>query len=109
MAERLDDDGFLIDDPQTINRQIHEQEKINPLAKPADPVKWPSHYNQGDIECIDAMIAAKGIEKVRIFCELSAFKYQWRMDQKGSPEQDREKAIWYLRFSGGDDPRRDRT
>lgn len=38
-------------------------------------VNSPAHYNQGDIECIDAMIAAKGIEKVRAFCECSVFKY----------------------------------
>lgn len=61
-----------------------------------DPVNHPTHYNQGDIECIDAMIAAKGIEAVINFCECNAFKYIWRCDHKNGIE-DIEKAIWYER------------
>lgn len=59
-------------------------------------VNHPSHYNQGDIECIDAMIAAKGIEKVKAFCECSVFKYDWRLGQKDAVEQEVGKMKWYL-------------
>lgn len=59
-----------------------------------DPVNHPKHYTQGDIECIDAMIAAKGIDKVIAFCECNAFKYIWRCNEKNGIE-DIEKAIWY--------------
>ena len=59
-------------------------------------VNHPSHYNQGDIECIDAMIAAKGIEKVKAFCECSVFKYDWRLGQKDAEEQEVGKMKWYL-------------
>lgn len=79
------------------------------LLPDADAVLWPSHYNQGDIECIDAMVAAFGAERVRTYCEIAAFKYNWRLHHKGNAEQDRAKAIWYMRFANGDDPRLDRA
>ena len=60
-----------------------------------DNVSRPYHYASGDIECIDAMIAAKGLEKVEAFCELNAFKYIWRCDKKNGTE-DLEKARWYI-------------
>lgn len=58
-------------------------------------VDHPSHYNQGDIECIDAMISAFGTEKVKAFCQCNAFKYMWRSDTKNGIE-DINKAAWYL-------------
>ena len=77
-------------------------EKVDP-----DPVEWPAHYNQGNIECIDAMVSAFGMEYVVIYCRLAAFKYMWRFKHKGRAEEDLNKAIWYLRFSLGDDPRKE--
>lgn len=59
-------------------------------------VDHPSHYNQGGIECIDAMLSAYGKEAVSVFCLLNAFKYLWRMEHKNGTE-DLEKAIWYLK------------
>lgn len=73
-----------------------------------DPVQRPDHYNQGGIECIDAMRAAFGDAAVETFCQLNAFKYNWRAHEKGDSEQDLKKALWYLRMSIGDDPRKDR-
>ena len=58
-------------------------------------VNHPSHYNQGGIECIDAMIAAYGKEAVENFCLINAFKYIWRNRDKNGFE-DIDKAIWYL-------------
>ena len=68
-------------------------------------VNSPKHYNQGDIECLDAMIAAFGRTEVEIYAKINAFKYQWRQDRKGKRNEDVAKAIFYLRFSIGDDPR----
>lgn len=65
-------------------------------SKPTDNVNHPSHYNRGGIECIDAMIAAKGIEKVKIFCECNDFKYDWRRGEKDPILQDARKSRWYL-------------
>ena len=60
-----------------------------------DNVNHPSHYTTGGIECIDAMIAAAGVEQVKSFCRLNAFKYIWRADKKNHLE-DIKKAVWYL-------------
>ena len=58
-------------------------------------VEHPRHYNQGNIECIDAMIEAFGVKAVIAFCKLNAFKYLWRSDYKNKDE-DLRKANWYL-------------
>ena len=59
-----------------------------------DPVNNPQHYTNGNIECVDAMIAAYGKEVVMHFCQCNAFKYQWRFDKKNGVE-DLKKAEWY--------------
>lgn len=59
-----------------------------------DSVFSPSHYNQGDIECIDAMESAYGTEAVMHFCMCNAFKYQWRFKEKNGKE-DILKCQWY--------------
>lgn len=58
-------------------------------------VNHPNHYNQGSIECIDAMQAAFGTYAVMIFCVCNAFKYLWRHSKKNGIE-DVEKALWYM-------------
>ena len=58
-------------------------------------VDHPAHYNQGTIECIDAMVAAYGKEVVKYFCLCNTFKYIWRANNKNGIE-DIDKAIWYL-------------
>ena len=56
----------------------------------------PSHYNQGKVECIDAIASAtinkQGIEAV---CVANVIKYLWRYEEKGG-RQDIKKALWYL-------------
>ena len=70
----------------------------------SDPINRPAHYT-GDIECIDAMVAAFGIDAVKMYARIAAFKYQWRAGKKDALPQELGKAIWYLRFANGDDPR----
>lgn len=61
-----------------------------------ETVNHPSHYS-GDIECIDAMLQQFGVEKVKSFCLLNAFKYLWRCDKKHDNNiEDIKKAMWYL-------------
>lgn len=55
-----------------------------------------AHYNRGDIECIDAMIAAFGKSEVAVFCKINAFKYLWRAENKGKYKEDMEKSAWYI-------------
>lgn len=64
---------------------------------PSDQVNHPSHYNDNGYECIEVMEAIYGPEKVKIFCELNAFKYLWRAGKKDgeSEKKDIKKANWY--------------
>jgi len=61
-----------------------------------DNVNHPSHYTQGDIECIDAIKAATvdktGIEAA---CVANCIKYLWRYKDKNGVE-DVRKAKWYI-------------
>ena len=61
----------------------------------ADMVNSPPHYNQGSIECIDAIEAALGPDGFIAYCRGNAIKYLWRSDHKGGAE-DIKKANWYL-------------
>ena len=61
-----------------------------------DPVNHPSHYTQGNVECIDAMEMVFGTEAVKHYCLCAAFKYMWRRKDKGNEEQDKAKAEWYF-------------
>ena len=61
-----------------------------------DMVNHPSHYKNNKYEAIDIMLDVFGKDKTLAFCELNAFKYLWRADNKGTDIQDKKKAIWYL-------------
>ena len=61
-----------------------------------DMVNHPSHYKNNKYEAIDIMLDIFGKDKTLAFCELNAFKYLWRADNKGTDIQDKKKAIWYL-------------
>lgn len=76
-----------------------ENEPLVPLGSCSlmhDAVNHPSHYNQGGIECIEAIesatIGKKGIEAV---CVANVIKYLWRYELKGGIESVK-KAKWYL-------------
>ena len=59
-------------------------------------IDHPAHY-AGEIECIDVMLDTMGPEDVKGFCLCNAFKYLWRCKKKHeTPEEDVEKAVWYL-------------
>jgi len=74
-----------------------------------DMVNSPPHYKDTEIECIDVMVMVFGKTAVKWYCLLNAFKYVWRCTKKHDGETDCiAKAIWYLRFSIGDDPRNDK-
>lgn len=56
----------------------------------------PSHYKQGKIECIDAMVSAFGREATAHFCKINAMKYIWRLGHKDDEAQEIGKIKWYL-------------
>lgn len=71
--------------------------KVNSLSKKQkEMVNHPSHYKNNKYEAIDVMLDIFGKDKTAAFCELNAFKYLWRANNKGTDIQDKKKAIWYL-------------
>lgn len=64
-------------------------------AAPRDDVNNPTHYTQGEIECIDAIRAALTPEEYRGYLKGNVMKYTWRERVKGATESLR-KAQWYL-------------
>ncbi len=61
----------------------------------SDNVNSPTHYRQGEIECIDAIQSALTPEEFRGYCKGNALKYIWRERYKGGDESMR-KSQWYL-------------
>lgn len=63
----------------------------NTPTETKETVNHPSHYNQGNIEVIDA------IEDWKMgFNDGNAIKYIARHRAKGKPEEDLKKALWYI-------------
>jgi ABC-type oligopeptide transport system ATPase subunit len=59
-------------------------------------VNHPAHYQkEGRKECIEEMLEKFGVEAVKHFCLLNAYKYEYRHELKGGNE-DIEKARWYM-------------
>jgi hypothetical protein len=64
-----------------------------------DPVKRPAHYTRGGVEVIDFIDQTlDGYTDPRVAHYVGcAIKYLARAPHKGAPQQDLEKAEWYLR------------
>tara|TARA_R110000787_G_scaffold25012_6_gene70541 strand:+ start:64 stop:441 length:378 start_codon:yes stop_codon:yes gene_type:complete len=60
-----------------------------------DMVNNPNHYNNGAIECIDAIEQSMTLEGFRGYLKGNVQKYVWRYESKGGI-QDLMKAQWYL-------------
>lgn len=74
---------------------IREENCIEDVSAQSDLVNNPPHYKQGSIEVFDMMVKVWGAEKVKIFCEINAFKYRMRAGNKEDAVQDIAKAQWY--------------
>ena len=60
----------------------------------------PSHYNSGDVECIDGIEASLSKEEFEGYLHGNIIKYVWRFKYKGGVK-DLQKAEWYLKKSMG--------
>lgn len=79
------------------NSQLTPADSQFTPADYAAEIDHPAHY-AGKYECIDVMLDTMGPEDVKGFCLCNAFKYLWRCKKKHeTPEEDVEKAVWYLR------------
>ena len=61
-----------------------------------DMVTAPSHYNTGNIECIDAIEESMSSIAFKGYLKGNCMKYLWRYGYKGKPVEDLKKAAWYL-------------
>ena len=59
-----------------------------------DLINNPEHYNQGGIECIDAIEAMLSKEEFIGYLRGNSQKYRWRFRYKNGI-QDLKKAEWY--------------
>jgi hypothetical protein len=66
------------------------------MPENSDNVNCPAHYNQGGIECIDAIKASLTQEGFQAYLKASSMKYLWRYEHKGKPVEDLRKAEWFL-------------
>ena len=60
-----------------------------------DPVNRPEHYNNGKMECIDAIHGMLTHDEYIGYLRGNALKYNWRCRDKGKPIEDLRKARWY--------------
>ena len=63
--------------------------------KTGEEINHPTRYAGGKYECIDVMTDVFGVDAVKSFCKLNAFKYLWREQNKNGVE-DLKKCAWYL-------------
>jgi len=61
-----------------------------------DSVNRPSHYNTGNIECIEAIEESMSSHAFKGYLKGNCMKYLWRYEYKGKQVQDLQKAGWYL-------------
>lgn len=70
--------------------------KLPTVEDAPDLVNHASHYNDGAIECIDALEASMRPLEYAGFLKGQVFKYIWRYRLKGKPSEDLKKARYYL-------------
>ena len=82
--------------------QVHwgEEEEDNapnehPVFGDANMVDNPPHYNNGSIECIEAIEAMLNKDEYIGYLRGNALKYRWRFRYKKKPFEDLRKARWY--------------
>ena len=79
----------MVDDPEG------EQETDTDVMP--NVISSPTHYVVNGLECFDVMKTIFGVEAVKTFAKLNAFKYLWRSDRKNGRE-DLAKAAQYLKM-----------
>lgn len=67
----------------------------HPVFGKPDMVESPPHYNNGSIECIEAIEAMLTKDEYIGYLRGNALKYMWRFRYKNKPFQDLRKARWY--------------
>tara|TARA_A100001391_G_C5030026_1_gene268116 strand:- start:730 stop:1140 length:411 start_codon:yes stop_codon:yes gene_type:complete len=67
----------------------------HPVFGDTNMVDNPPHYNNGSIECIEAIEAMLSRDEYIGYLRGNALKYMWRFRYKQKPFEDLRKARWY--------------
>lgn len=67
------------------------------LTRPPDTITKVDRYNQGPIECIDALESMLGRRDFIGWLRGTIVKYQWRLGHKAAALNEAEKADYYSR------------
>jgi len=86
-------DNVTPDEWNTINRELQKDDGNTIHLK--DDVNHPVHYNNGKVECIEAIDAASTKEEFEGYLRGNVLKYVWRFRYKDNVK-DLQKAKWYL-------------
>ena len=70
-------------------------QKLNDIEDVNDNVNHPSHYTQGEVECIEAIMSSMGTVAYKGYLKGNILKYLWRYENKNGLE-DLKKARFYL-------------
>jgi len=94
VADRLQEQSHVYIPARVSLSEFYRKDKT--MTKEEDQVNQPSHYNTGEIECIDYLKDNMPAEAFKGYLEGCAKKYMHRYRYKGKASQDISKAIWYL-------------
>lgn len=96
------DSSFTTDEVIAYTNELLDKEKG------FDVVKKPEHYNSGKyevIDIIDSVLTSLYATPFQAYCLGNSLKYICRAGLKGDFTEDIKKAIMYLSWAIGDDPR----
>ena len=63
----------------------------------SDMVNHPPHYNQGGVECIEAIKSMLTAEEFKGYCKGNIVKYVWWSELKGQNIEDLKKSNFFLK------------
>ena len=88
--------SWTLDKGKNTGKSMEIKDQFGKSHGMPDMINHPPHYNQGSIECIDAIRAMLSPEEFRGYLRGTSLKYRWRYQYKDGM-QDIEKAEWYER------------
>jgi len=87
-----DQDDAPNEHPLYGDKFVHD---VYSIESSPDMVDNPPHYNNGSIECIEAIEAMLNKDEYIGYLRGNALKYRWRFRYKKKPFEDLRKARWY--------------
>ena len=83
-------------EPETNDKNIPDNSLGRSYAELINTmVDHPPHYNNGNVECIEAIEAMLTPDEFIGYLRGNSLKYRWRFRYKNKPIEDLRKARWY--------------